>query len=452
MRKLLKILISLVVLGLIVGSIVTWNSIEDYFLLSKRFEKTENRIEAWHQDLDYLKNDFLKVDRSFNDTSKKNFISEIDSIISHLDSLTDNQIIVQIIHAVALANNAHSQVNYHYLPKVEINASWFKEGLFITQTSYSKRHHLGKQILKVNNLPIDKIVTEFSSYIPGNIYNKKLSAPNLIIRPDFWNGLHKQYSSSQLIIEMVDSLGEPETDTFNIEPINSALINLYWKKKPDSIFIKHKKSFDNLPLYLSSPDVSAFYKKLNTKSVYIQLNSSTNKGISLSSFSNNLKGHFDSNRFENIILDIRLNSGGNYNLTKKIEQQILQEISENHGCLYLITGNKTASAAINLAASLKSHLQKSITIVGEPIGDNLLFWAEPKIFGLPNSKLQISASTYQHDLKNGKFIPFKTYWSNLFYDFKSYELDVDLPVEISIKDYIAYKDPVMDTINKLIEK
>jgi len=435
MRKLLKILIPLLFFSLIIGLVVKWNSIEDYFILSKRFEKPETRIAAWHQDLNYLRNDYLKVDRSFTENSKKRFISEIDSISNNLNSLTDNQIHVRIIHAVALSNNAHSQVNYRFLPRIGIIASWFKEGLFITKTSYSKRHHLGKRISRVNNLSIDKIVTVFSDYIPGNIYDKQNTIPNLIIRPDFWNGINTQYIPNQLIIEMIDSLGQQETDTFRIEPINSTLINLYGSDKPDSIFVKYEKSFDNLPLYLSSLNNSAIYKKINDELIYIQINSSTNKGISLSNFSDNLQEQLDSNSFKNIILDIRMNNGGNYNLTRTIEKQILQELSENHGNLFLITGNQTGSAAIMLAASLKSHLQNSVTIVGEPIGDNLIFWGEPKIFKLPNSELQISASTYQHDLKNGRFIPFKTYWGNLFCDFETNGLDIDIPVEISINDY-----------------
>jgi len=451
MRKFLKILIPLLFFSLIIGLLVKWNSIEDYFILSKRFERAETRIEAWHQDLKYLKNDYLKVDRSFNVNTKKRFISAIDNIDNNLDSLTDNQILVRIINTVALANNAHSNVKYNYLPKIGIRASWFKEGLFITKTSYSKRHHLGKRISKVNDLTIDKIVTEFSDYIPGNNYNKQNSIPNLIICPDFWNGINRRYSSKQLIFEMIDSLGQIEADTFGIEAIKSTLINLYWTNKPDSIYIKYKKSFDSLPLYLSSPNKSAICKKLDNELIYIQLNSSTNKGIKLSEFSKHLNVLLDSNNFKNIVLDIRLNSGGDYNLTKNIEKLLLQEVLENHGHLFLISGNQTASAAINLSASLKSNLKNNITIVGEPIGDNLIFWAEPKIFMLPNSELQISASTYQHDLKTGGFVPFKTYWGNLFCNFNSNGLDIDIPVEISINDYIAYKDPVMKTIIELIE-
>lgn len=452
MPRLVKILISFLIFILAIGLIVKWNSLQDWYILSKGFEKPESRVTSWHQDLSYLRNDYLNIDRSFNDIQEKRFTFEIDRIINNIDSLTDNQILVRIIHAVALANNAHSQVNYKFLPKAGIRVSWFKEGLFITKTSYPKRFHLGKRISKVNNLPIDQIVTEFSDYIPGNNHNKRNTIPNFIIRPDFWNGIDNQYSPNKLIIEMIDSLGQRKTDTIGIEPINSTLINLYWVDTPDSIFIKYEKPFNSLPLYLSLPYKSAVYKKLNDELIYIQLNSSTNRGMSLSDFSVDLKNYFDSNSFDNIVLDIRLNNGGNYNLTKNIEKEIIQELSESNGHLFLITGNQTASAAINLAASLKSHLENHITIVGEQIGENLLFWAEPKIFKLPNSAIEISASTYHHDLRNGRFKPFKTYWGNLFCDFESNGLDVDIPVENSIIDYIAYKDPVMKTIKELIEK
>jgi len=452
MRNLHKILISLLFFSLIIGLLIKWDSIENYFILSKRFEKAETRIEAWQQDLKYLKNDYLKVCRGFDHNSKEKFIAEVGNIEKKIDTLTDNQILVRIIYAVALANDAHSNVKYKYLPKIGMRASWFKEGLYITKASSSKKNHLGKRITKINHLTIDTILSEYSDYIPGNIYNKKFSIPDLIIRPDFWNGINGLYSSNHLIIDMIDSLGQMETDTFGIEAIKSTLINLYWPNKPDSIYIKYEKSFDNFPLYLSSPYNSGFYSKLNDKSIYIQLNSSTNKGLVLREFIKNLKGQFKTNNFENIILDIRLNSGGSYELTVKLEKYILREIIENDGHLYLITGNQTASAAINLAASLKSNLKNNITIVGEPIGDNLIFWAEPKIFELPNSKLQISASTYQHDLEKGRFVPFKTNWGNLLWDFKSNGLDIDIPVEISINDYIAYKDPVLKSIYELIEK
>lgn len=276
--------------------------------------------------------------------------------------------------------------------------------------------------------------------------------PGLIIRPDFWNGIDTTYSPDYVIVEMVDSAGMMQIDTIGIETITSTLINLYWENVPDTVFIKHHKSFHNLPLYLSSPYKAALYQSLTDKSIYILVNSSSNKGIDLKEFAKTLKDELDSEVYENIIYDIRLNSGGSYNLSRKIEDLIINEIAESAGNLYLITGNLTGSAAINTAASLKHHLGEHMTIAGEPIGDNLIFWAEPKIFRLPNSGLRISAPIYQHDLKNDRFIPFKTNWGNLFWSFASGGIDVDVPVEVSITDYINYEDPVMAWVLELIEK
>lgn len=452
MSKLQKISLYLLSITLIFAILVSWNSIEDYFILSKRFEKPENRSEAWNQDLEYLQNDYLKICRSFNKKQKKKFILEIEGIKIRRDQLSDNEIALKITHAVALANDAHSNVKLKYMPIVGVIPSWFKEGLFITKTSTLKRHHLGKRIVKINDLQINEVKNKFYSYIPGIDANKKSALPYLIIRPDFWNGLYRKYSSKYVTVEMINESGNIETDTIFIEPIRSTLINLYWKNVPDSIFVKHPKPFKTLPLYLSSPYKAAFYKELNNNLIYIQLNSSKNKGIDLGEFSKDLKYRLERNNFENIILDIRLNSGGNYNLTRKIEKCVLKSIKRNGGHLYLITGNRTASAAINLAAALKAKLKGKITILGEPIGDSLTFWAEPKIFTLPNSGLKISASTYHHNMKTGKFTPFKTYLKNLFRNFNSNGLDVDTLVEVSINDYIAHRDPVLEAIKKKINK
>jgi hypothetical protein len=135
-----------------------------------------------------LKNDYLRVCRSFDEKTEKKFYSEIEYIETNLDSLTDNEIIVTLIHAIALANDSHSNVKYGFLPKSGIRVSWFTEGLYITKASYSKKQYLGRKINKINSLSVDKMLNEFGEYIPGNIHNKRLSIPNLMIRPDFWNG------------------------------------------------------------------------------------------------------------------------------------------------------------------------------------------------------------------------------------------------------------------------
>lgn len=106
----------------------------------------------------------------------------------------------------------------------------------------------------------------------------------------------------------------------------------------------------------------------------------------------------------------------------------------------------TFSAGLITAARVKYFAKEKICVVGEQVGDNLKFRAEGISYILPNSKIKIQDSKYEHDWINDKFIPFRTYFFNLFLGVPAKNLDVDKEIKLSSKDYLNYQDPIMDWI------
>ena len=73
-------------------------------------------------------------------------------------------------------------------------------------------------------------------------------------------------------------------------------------------------------------------------------------------------------------------------------------------------------------------------------------WSEgPKII-LPNSKMKVKSATAFHDFADAKFELGKTFFLDLFLHVPAGDIDVDLPVTPSFKDYLAGSDVVFEEI------
>jgi hypothetical protein len=100
----------------------------------------------------------------------------------------------------------------------------------------------------------------------------------------------------------------------------------------------------------------------------------------------------------NVVLDMRLNGGGNLNTTRNFVQKLPSLAS---GRLFVLTSPYTFSAAISTVGYLKQAAPERVSIVGEEIGDRLQFFAEGRPIDLPNSGVGIGVTTERHDYKTG---------------------------------------------------
>ena len=88
-------------------------------------------------------------------------------------------------------------------------------------------------------------------------------------------------------------------------------------------------------------------------------------------------------------------------------------------------------------------------VIGQEVGDRLKFWAEGKQFRLPNSKIRIRAATGYHDWQNNNYIPFKSFWINIFFGVPAKDLSLDYKVKNTFDDYKNGIDKVLSEITTL---
>lgn len=99
-----------------------------------------------------------------------------------------------------------------------------------------------------------------------------------------------------------------------------------------------------------------------------------------------------------LLIDVRGNTGGDFLKT----MPLIDAISENASRQVVVLVDKfTFSAAIVFVAILKHRLGPRLKLVGEEMGDGLMFFAEGGLLDLPISGAVVRYSSAFHDWENG---------------------------------------------------
>ncbi len=100
----------------------------------------------------------------------------------------------------------------------------------------------------------------------------------------------------------------------------------------------------------------------------------------------------------NVVLDMRHNGGGDLNKARDFMKALPGLVT---GRVFVLTSPWTFSAAISSVGYLKQAAPDKVVIVGEDVGDRLMFWAEGRPVTLPNSGVRIGLATQRHDYQTG---------------------------------------------------
>ncbi len=130
--------------------------------------------------------------------------------------------------------------------------------------------------------------------------------------------------------------------------------------------------------------------------VYAQMNNVFNtEEMSIAQFGKDVRAALSKNNARNLILDLRLNNGGNGDF----RWDLLHELSaytplREGGEIIVLTGPRTYSAAIMLAGDLQSKF--NAVFIGLPSGGRPVNYSSETPFTLPNLKLSGSISQRLH--------------------------------------------------------
>ena len=99
-----------------------------------------------------------------------------------------------------------------------------------------------------------------------------------------------------------------------------------------------------------------------------------------------------------LLIDVRGNTGGDFLLTMPLLDAISQSASQQ---VVMLVDKFTFSAAIVFVVILKHRLGNRLKLIGEEMGDGLMFFAEGGLLDLPTSGAVVRYSSAFHDWKTG---------------------------------------------------
>ena len=412
----------------------SFNEDEDFLaLFGKKTKKDITREEAWSRDLTYLEkriNELLYVPN--HAISKTDLSKEILNIKTNIASLSDEQIVFKIMKLFGALGSGHNIIiptspNKGALKKLPIQFYQFNDGLFIVDAEKGFEKWIGYKVDLIENTPAEAALQKTNAVnARDNDMQTLWLGPYYLELPDVLEGLGISKNANQVTMTLSDKKGKSEKVIMH--PIS-------WKFTGFPILPKLKT--EKQPLFLSKTEEFFWSKALPEQNImYVQFNLvAQKKELSLLDFNLKLREDIKQGNSQNLIFDLRLNSGGDGSLYPPMLKTLIEfEIVNPEGKIFVLIGRGTFSAAQNLLSEITKFT--SAIIVGEPSGSKPSFIGESGWFKLPYSGLLgIVASQYHQTTKAE--------------DHRKW-IAPHIPVGLSSTDYFKGNDKALNVILEVI--
>ncbi|HSQ24089.1 MAG TPA: hypothetical protein VLN44_06760 [Pyrinomonadaceae bacterium] len=414
----------------------------------------------WREDLQFAVDTFLARDRSFSPAARQEFRAAIAKLQQTVESKTDEQIIVELAKAVALAKNAHTRLylvrNRTELRRFPIRVWWFADGLYVVRTAPELSALLGARVLRIAGRDVREVRREVAPLYAGNDAWREYISAYTITSPDVLMGLGLTPESGRTQIVFIDRQGHKARRALEPLPLRRSdqPTESWWdlcptRPRDDGEWVSALElPFERLPLYVQNTERSYWSRYLPADRIlYLQFNRSGNaaSGESLAEFGRRTVAEIQTMAVNKIVVDVRFNTGGDLSIGRPFINQLGAFAKEHRIKVYVITGRATFSAGIYHAMQLRQFA--NAVLVGEPFGDGLDFWSEGGNLLTPNSRLSLHFADRLHSYSPIVRPEFDQYL------IKDTDLSItnpgpDIVVKMTARDYFAGRDPALAWVKR----
>lgn len=393
-------------------------------------------VAQWQEDLRFIQNTIHK-DYSFLfvKTTKQEFDTQVEALYNDIPNLGPHEIKVGITRLIASFKYGHTgvhynqkSINFHSLP---FNLYEFKDGIYIQGVHKSYKKALGAKVLKINNIPIEEALEKIAPVVNAeNSQFFKAYGINYLGSPEV---LHAQKITKTLQNEVTLTLeknGKVFTQPFTAMGDGEGVPTHRGFVEQDENWLDARDQ-SNTPLYLKNLDKIYYSEHITEeKAMYVRHSRIGDEAKeSTKDFYGRVFDAVEQQDVDKLIIDLRLNGGGNNYLNKPIITGIIKTEKINKiGKLFVIIGRRTFSACQNLVNELDNYT--NVIFAGEPTAENINFWGDNRPVKLPNSEIDISLSyLWWQDkpaLENAD-------WTA-----------ASIPVTMSFEEYENNQDPVLE--------
>jgi len=374
-------------------------------------------------DVDFLARELPRLHKNLYFKIKApEFKAQVERFKASLPGLNEDEFRVGLCRLVASVGDAHTSLRppaEHAFPLVLYA---FKEGIFLTNTTREHGDLLYKKLVAVDGHPIAEVLAAYGGILSHeNEAQLKYAIPQILASAEALHGLRLISDAGKAVFTFEDESGRRTDAAMTPFLMGAGLPSLAVDMRDASAE----------PLYTRDRSKPYWFAALpESRAVYIKYNSCREmKDRPFAAFIKDAFAAVESIPAERLIVDLRNNGGGDSSLFGPFFSALSNSPRVNiKGRLFVIVGRQTFSSAVLNAIDLRKRTPA--VFVGEPTGGKPNHFGEIKTLQLPRTKLAVSYST--------KFFQ------------QSYEdtpsLMPDVTIELSIADYRARRDPVLEAI------
>lgn len=395
------------------------------------------RDESWRVDLDHLVTEIQRVSPSHRHRPLPAATASIyQSLRADIPRLTDEQIFARLAQLVGTLDQNHSffgafgpypeserpRVPNDFLP---VRFYAFPEGLFVVAANAAHRDLIGARLLAIDSTPVEeafrKVATAVSAAGDAEAY---WTAPQRLSETHLLAGLGVAKNSSRIRLQLQGRNGHVIERT-----LASTRTDLRGKLPPPDGAAT--------PLFLARVRESHWLEVRPQQAIaYVQVNQiAPDPEESLPEFGLRFRQVLaDNPAIRNVVLDLRHNNGGNSFTYPELLRTLIAFSTKPGNRLYVLIGRNVYSAAANFTTDLE-RLANPI-FIGEPTGNTGNQVGDEAQVMLPFSGLKATIGGVLWQLSHP--------WD------KRTSIVPDVPVQLTAADYFAGRDPVLETVERMI--
>jgi tetratricopeptide (TPR) repeat protein len=344
----------------------------------------------WQEDLAFLSETIhAEYPFLFKKISAPAFDAAVSKLHAEIPKLQPHEIMVGLARLVASFKYGHTVLGYWEgkIPyrQVPLVLYQYDDGIYLQGVHRDYEALAGSRLTAIEGVPIDTVLSKMAPVVPAeNDMFTKAYGIHYLTFPEF---LHAQGIMPELKGELKLSLennGQAFETTVKAVP-SERFPRQYGMVVPGADWVE-SRDLSQTPLYLKDLDKIYYYQYLpESKTVYVrhsQIQDDAQQNIP--AFYAEVFEFIENNEVDKLILDVRLNGGGNNYKNKPIVTGIIRSEKINQpGRFMVIIGRRTFSACQNLVNEL--HNYTHAVFVGEPTAENINFFGDNRPVTLPNS-------------------------------------------------------------------
>jgi hypothetical protein len=327
----------------------------------------------WHEDLMFLSRQLVKRHaNAFHFISPETFQAEVDRLDAQLPTLNSDQIFVGMDQIVNSIGDGHTYIRIpDDAPTFPVEFERFGDDYRLTQAARAANVSdvIGQKLMAIDGMPIDRVRALLLTLTPADETQalRDLRASVLLNNGLVLYGLGITSNRDHVSYTFETKAGQL---TMNL-PAGSPMPQSEWLRAAMTV-----------PLYRQHPDEPLWCLSFEKeKAVYCSFQSYKN----LRESSRAMLDLLHEKQPQYLILDLRLNKGGDFGLgLKYLIKPIRRMRSINRSDhLFVLIGPRTFSAAMSNSAQF--HDRTKALLVGQPIGEKPNSYQEAREMVLPNS-------------------------------------------------------------------